>query len=147
MTPPAAPQISSQPDWLNNRTDTWQAAIKLEQVARREVVDQIQQARTRRVQQTIVLFLAAVGLISAVVWLDTNAAVKANTASKTQAVLPSTAANQAVAPSANTEAMLTRPVHTEPRVTSSVTTAVGTSAVGISAQAGLSMDPSALTAH
>ncbi len=139
MTPPAAPQISSQPDWLNNRTDTWQAAIKLEQVARREVVDQIQQARTRRVQQTIVLFLAAVGLICAVVWLDTN------TAGKTQAVLPSTAANQAVAPSANTEAMLTRPVHTEPRVTSSVTTAVGTPAVGISAQAGLSMDPSALT--
>lgn len=137
MTPPAAPQISSQPDWLNNRTDTWQAAIKLEQVARREVVDQIQQARTRRVQQTIVLFLAAVGLISAVIWLDANTANKTNTASKTQAVLPSTAANQAVAPSANAE----------PQVTSSVTTAVGTSAVGISAHTGLSMDPSALTAH
>lgn len=139
MTPPAAPQISSQPDWLNNRTDTWQAAIKLEQVARREVVDQIQQARTRRVQQTIVLFLAAVGLICAVVWLDMNAA------GKTQAVLPSTVANQAVSPSANTEAMLTRPVHTDPRVTSSVTSAVGTTAVGISAQAGLSMDPSTMT--
>ncbi len=138
MTPPAAPQISSQPDWLNNRTDTWQAAIKLEKVARREVVDQIQQARTRRVQQTIVLFLAAVGLISAVVWLDansagkTNTAVKTNTFDKTQAASLSTAANQAVSLSANTE----------PPVTSSVTTAVG-----ISSPTELSMDPAALTAH
>lgn len=144
MTPPAAPQISSQPDWLNNRTDTWQAAIKLEKVARREVVDQIQQARTRRVQQTIVLFLAAVGLISAVVWLDansagkTNTAVKTNTFDKTQAASLSTAANQPTVPTANSSSS----ANTEPQVTSSVTTAVG-----ISSPTELSMDPAALTAH
>lgn len=138
MTPPAAPQISSQPDWLNNRTDTWQAAIKLEQVARREVVDQIQHARTRRAQQTIVLFLAAVGLISAVIWLDANTANKTNTVDKTQAASLSTAANQATKPTANTAPS----ANSEPQVTSSVTTAVG-----ISAHTGLSMDPSALTAQ
>lgn len=136
MTPPAAPQISSQPDWLNNRTDTWQAAIKLEKVARREVVDQIQHARTRRAQQTIVLSLAAVGLISAVIWLDANTADKTNTVDKTQAASLSTAANQATKPTANTAPS----DNSEPQVTSSVTTAVG-----ISAQAGLSMDSSALT--